>query len=85
MIRFGRKTAIPQDRFLDVVNLVLITTFYNFNSQVYQQAYSVRIRGAASSTTTEIYMQAHECTAISTVLHPPKIWERFYSIFKRRH
>ena len=34
-------------------------------------------------------MQAHERTAISTALHPPKVWERFvddvYSILKRTH
>ena len=38
------------------------------------------------SITTEIYKQAHECTAISTALHPPKNCERFaddiYSILK---
>ena len=28
----------------------------------------------ASSTREEIYMQAHEHTAVSTALHPPKIW-----------
>ena len=43
--------------------------------------------GPASSTTAEIYMQAHESTAISAALHPPKVWERFvddvYSIIKR--
>ena len=42
-----------------------------------------------SSTTAEIYMQAHESTAISTTLHPPKVWERFvddvHSIAKRAH
>ena len=41
----------------------------------------------ASSTTAEICMQAHEHTAISTALHPPKVWEQFvddiYSILKR--
>ena len=44
--------------------------------------------GPASSTTAEIYMQAYEHTAITTALHPPKIWERFddvYSILKRTH
>ena len=43
----------------------------------------------ASSTTAEIYMQAHESTAISTVLHPAKVWEPFvddvYFIVKRTH
>ena len=45
--------------------------------------------GPASSTTSEIYMQAHERTAISTALHPPKVLERYaddvYSILKRTH
>ena len=35
--QFTGKTAIPQDRFLDLVNLVLTTTWYAFNSQFYQQ------------------------------------------------
>ena len=41
----------------------------------------------ASSTTAEIYMQAHDRTAISTILQHPKVWERFaddvYSVLKR--
>ena len=45
--------------------------------------------GPASSTTAEIYMQAHECTVISTALHHPQVWEQFfddvYSILKRTH
>ena len=45
--------------------------------------------GPSSSTTAEIYMQAYERTAISTALHPPKVWERFVdcidSILKRTH
>ena len=47
------------------------------------------MRGPASSTTAEIYMQAHESTAISTALHPPKVWERFvddvYSLLVKYH
>ena len=34
-------------------------------------------------------MQAHECTAVSPALHPPKVREQFvddaYSILKRTH
>ena len=47
------------------------------------------MRGPAFSTTAELYMQAYERTAITTSLHPPKVWERFlddvYSILKRTH
>ena len=85
--QFARKMAIPQDKFLDLVNLVLTTTWYTFNSQFYEQTDGVVMGSPASSTTAGIYMQAHESTAISTALHPPKVWEQFvddiYSIVKR--
>ena len=45
-------------------------------SQFYQQSDGVAVGGPVSSTTVEIYMQFHEHTAISRVLHPPKVWER---------
>ena len=66
---------IPQEKFLDLVNLVLTTTWYTFNSQFYQQTDGVAMGCPASSTTAEIYMQGHESTAISMALHPPKVWE----------
>ena len=72
--QFTRKTAIPQDKFLDLVHLVLTTTWYTFNSQFYQQTDGVTMGGPASSTTAEICMQAYDCTA-TTTLHPPKVWE----------
>ena len=87
--QFAMKTAILQDKFLDLFNLVLTTTWYIFNSQFYQQTDGVAMGGPASSTTAEIYMQADESTAISMALHPPKFWERFaddvYSIVKNTH
>ena len=73
--QFTRKTAVPQDKFLDLIHLVLTTTWYTFNSQFYQQTDGVAMGGPASSTTAEIYMQASESTAITTALHPPKVWE----------
>ena len=75
--QFTRKTAIFQDKFPDLVHLVLTTTWYTFNSQFYQQTDGVAMRGPASSNTAEIYIQAYERTAITTSLHPPKVCERF--------
>ena len=87
MISSQRKRLYP--KFLDLVNLFLTTTWYTFNSQFYQQTDEVAMGDTTSSTTAEIYMQAHERTAISTVLHPPKVWEQLvddvYSILKRKH
>ena len=63
--QFTRKTAIPQDKFLDLVHLVLATTWYNFNSQFCQQTDGVAMGGPVSSTTAEIYKQAYERTALT--------------------
>ena len=74
-------------KFLDLVHLLLTTTRYTFNSQFYQQTNDIAMGGPASSTTTEIYIQTHERTGITTALRPPKVRERFvdevYSLLKR--
>ena len=74
--QFTRKTAVPQDKFVDLVNLVLTTTRYTFNAQFFQQTDGLAMRGLASSTKAEIDMQAHERTVIPTALDPLKPWER---------
>ena len=65
---------MPQGKFLDLVSLFLITTWCTFDSQFYEQTDDVAMGGPALLTTVEIYMQAHESTAISTALHPLKVW-----------
>ena len=81
--------AIHQNKFVDLVHLVLTTIWYIFNSQFYQKTDGVAMGGPASSTTAEIYMQAYKRTAITTALHLLKVWEQFvddvYSILKRTH
>ena len=71
--QFTRKTAIPQNMFLDLVHMVLKTTWYTFNSPFYQQTDGVAMGDPASSTTAEIYMQGYERTGITTSMHPPKV------------
>ena len=84
MINLLGKRLYLKTGFLDLVNLVLTTTRYTFNSKFYQQSDGAAMGGPASSTTAEICMQVHEQTAISTLQQPPKFWERFvYSILKR--
>ena len=68
---------MPQEKFLGLLNMVLTTTWYTNDSPFYQQTYGVEMGSPASSMTTEIYIQAHECIAISTALHPLKFWIRF--------
>ena len=60
--QFTRKSAIPQETFLHLLNLAFITTWYTFNSQFFQQIHGVPMGVPASSTTAETYMQVHEIT-----------------------
>ena len=87
--QFNKKVTIPQDKFLDLVNLVLKISWYTFNSHFYKLTDGIAMGEPAYSTTPEIYMQAHEKTAISMALYPPKVWEQFidgvYSILKCTH
>ena len=81
--------AIPKDKFLDLVNMDLTTTWYIFNSQLYQQTDGVAMGGPASSNTAKIYMQTliHEQTVNSMALHlqKAKIFDEVYSTLKRTH
>ena len=87
--QFSRKTAILEDEFLIWVSPVIKTTWHTFNFKLYQQIDGVAVGGPACSSKIEIYLEAHEQTAISTTLHPPKIWKGFvddaYSILQGKH
>ena len=48
--------AIPQDKVFDIINLVLTSTLYTFNSQFDQQIDGVAMRRPLSSTRAKIYM-----------------------------
>ena len=87
---FTGKATIPQEKFLDLVKLVLKTTWYSFNSQFYQQTDGVAMGGKTSSSTAGIDMQDHKyILQIPTAVYPQKVWEQFlddvYSVLKRTH
>ena len=56
--QFFRKMSILQDRFLDIVNLILITTLNTLDSEFYKQTGGNAMGGPASSPTAEIYIHA---------------------------
>lgn len=69
--QFTRKTPIIQDNFRELINLVLITSWHIYNSQLFQETDYISMRGLASSITGEIYKQVYEESEISTTLHHP--------------
>ena len=75
--QFTWKTAMPQDKFLELNNLLLTTILYIFNFEFHQQTNDVWREGLAISTTADIHILAHEQTAISISLNPSKVSEHF--------
>ena len=70
--QFTRKTPITQNKFRELINLVLTTSsWHTYNSQLFQETDYISMRGLASSITGEIYRQVNEETEISTTLHHP--------------
>ena len=69
-------TPLSPNQILDLVNILLQTTYFKFNDQIYQQTDGAAMGGPTSAIVSEIYMQALEMTAITTADHPPKVWER---------
>ena len=53
--QFTRKTTVSQDKFLDLVNLVLTTSCYTFNSQFYQQSDGVPMKTSIFNHSRNLY------------------------------
>ena len=84
------RTPLSPNQILDLLNILLRTTYFKFNNQFYQQTDGAAMEGPTSAIVSEIYMQALEMTAaITTTDHPPKIWERHgddvFSVIQRIH
>ena len=82
--------SILQDKFLDIVNLILITTLNTLDSEFYEQTGGNAMGGPASSPTAEIYIHAgYEENAISNCTKHSKsfgtilLWNFVYSKMSR--
>ena len=71
--QFINRTAVPQEKFLDLVNLVLTTNWCTFDFQFYKRSEGVSMEEPASSITTKVYIKTHRKSAKSAVLHPRNI------------
>ena len=70
------RTLLSPKQILDLLDILLRTTYFKFNGDFYQQTDGAAMGGPTSAIVSEIYMQSLETTAITTADHPPKIWER---------
>ena len=74
--KLADKTLLSPRQILDLLDILLRTTYFKFNGDFYQQTDEAAMGGPTSAIVSEIYMQSLETTAITTADHPPKIWER---------
>ena len=83
------RAPLTPNQILDLLSIILGTTYFKFNDQFYQQTDGAAMGSPTSAIVSEIYMQALEMTAITTADHPSKIWERHaddvFSVIQRNY
>ena len=73
--KLADRIPLSPNQILDLLNILLRTTYFKFNDQFYQQMeqqWEVQHQPLSQKSTCKWL----EMTAITTVDHPPKIWER---------
>ena len=81
--KLADRTLLSPKQILDLLDILLRTTYFKFNGDFYQQTDRAAMGGPTSTIVSEIYMQSLETTAITTADHPPKIWERHVDDFSQ--
>ena len=73
--KLSDRTLLSPRKILDLLDILLRTTYFKFNGDLYQQTDGAAMGGPTSAIVWEIYMQSLETTAITTADHPPRVWE----------
>ena len=74
--KLADRTLLSPRQILDLLDILLRTTYFKFNGGFSQQTDGAAMGGPTSAIVSEICMQSLETTAITTADHPPKVWER---------
>ena len=72
--KLADRTLLSPRQILDLLDILLRTTYFKFNGDFYQQTDGAAMGDPTSAIVSEIYMQSLETTAITTADHPPKAW-----------
>ncbi|XP_077278940.1 uncharacterized protein LOC143906618 [Temnothorax americanus] len=73
----SKKCKIPRSEFLIAVRLVLNSTFFTFNSIIYQQIFGSPMGSPLSPTAVDIVMQDLEASALATLKYTPPFFVRY--------
>ena len=71
------RTNMTVDNILGLLGFCLNNTYYVFQEEFYEQTKGAAMGSPISPIVANILMEAFENRAITTALHPPRIWKRY--------
>ena len=71
------RTSMTADDILELLGFCLNNTYFVFQEVFYEQTQGAAMGSPISQIVANIFMEAFENRAITTALHPPRIWKRY--------
>ena len=71
------RIIMTADTIIELLGFCLNNTYFVFQDVVYEQTKGAAMVSPVSPIVANIYMEAFENMAITTALHPPRIWKRY--------
>ena len=72
-----KRTIMPVDTILELLAFCLNNTYFVFQDTFYEQTKGAAMGSPISPIIANIFMEAFEQRAITTALHPPRVWKRY--------
>ena len=70
------RSKMTAENIIELLGFCLNNTYFLFQEVFYEQTKGAAMVSPVSPIVANIYMEAFENTAISTALHPPRMWNR---------
>ena len=72
-----KRTIMPVDTILELLAFCLNNTYFLFQDTFYEQTKGTAMGSPISPIIANIFMEAFEQRAITTALHPPRVWKMY--------
>ena len=71
------RTNMTTHNIIELLDFCLNNTYFTFQGVFYQQTKGAAMGPPVSPIVANIFMEAFESRALSTAIHPPKLWRRY--------